>query len=57
MVYFQLFLLIFIVNINNFFLCFFLGHLNSTASSPTCLMPDNLLNDDLQLSESESDST
>ncbi|PBC32655.1 ell-associated factor Eaf [Apis cerana] len=33
------------------------GHLNSTASSPTCLMPDNLLNDDLQLSESESDST
>lgn len=32
------------------------GHLNSTASSPTLLMPDNLLNDDLQLSESESDS-
>ncbi|XP_017760811.1 PREDICTED: ell-associated factor Eaf isoform X2 [Eufriesea mexicana] len=32
------------------------GHLNSTASSPTRLMPDNLLNDDLQLSESESDS-
>lgn len=32
------------------------GHLNSTTSSPTLLMPDNLLNDDLQLSESESDS-
>lgn len=32
------------------------GHLNSTASSPTLIMPDNLLNDDLQLSESESDS-
>ncbi|XP_076758266.1 ELL-associated factor [Xylocopa sonorina] len=32
------------------------GHLNSTASSPTLFMPGNLLNDDLQLSESESDS-
>ncbi|XP_031849444.1 ELL-associated factor [Nomia melanderi] len=32
------------------------GHTNSTASSPTRLMSDNLLNDDLQLSESESDS-
>lgn len=31
------------------------GHMNSTASSPAVL-PDNLLNDDLQLSESESDS-
>ncbi|XP_076635008.1 ELL-associated factor [Colletes latitarsis] len=31
------------------------GHLNSSASSPTLLMPNNLLNDDLQLSESESD--
>ncbi|XP_076670663.1 ell-associated factor Eaf-like isoform X2 [Andrena cerasifolii] len=32
------------------------GHLNSTASSPTLVMPDNLLTEDLQLSESESDS-
>ncbi|XP_076547627.1 ELL-associated factor isoform X1 [Osmia lignaria lignaria] len=33
------------------------GHLNNTTSSPTVLMPpNNLLNDDLQLSESESDS-
>ncbi|XP_017878405.1 ell-associated factor Eaf [Ceratina calcarata] len=31
------------------------GHMNSTASSPAVL-PENLLNDDLQLSESESDS-
>ncbi|XP_003699975.1 ELL-associated factor [Megachile rotundata] len=33
------------------------GHFNSTTSSPTLIMPpNNLLNDDLQLSESESDS-
>lgn len=32
------------------------GHSNSRNSSPTLLMPNNLLNDDLQLSESESDS-
>ncbi|KZC05454.1 Ell-associated factor Eaf [Dufourea novaeangliae] len=31
------------------------GHMNSTTSSPILLMPDNLLNDDLQLSDSESD--
>ncbi|XP_015597577.1 ell-associated factor Eaf [Cephus cinctus] len=32
------------------------GHSNGIASSPSLPMPDNLLNDDLQLSESESDS-
>ncbi|EZA56602.1 hypothetical protein DMN91_002567 [Ooceraea biroi] len=32
------------------------GHLNSATASPTLFMPNNLLNDDLQLSESESDS-
>ncbi|KAG7201075.1 hypothetical protein KM043_017618 [Ampulex compressa] len=32
------------------------GHMNGTAVSPMLLMPDHLLNDDLQLSESESDS-
>lgn len=32
------------------------GHLNSGTASPTLPMPNNLLNDDLQLSESESDS-
>lgn len=31
------------------------GHMNSAAPSPTLPMPNNLLNDDLQLSESESD--
>lgn len=31
------------------------GHANGAASSPLLNMPDNLLNDDLQLSESESD--
>lgn len=35
---------------------FFLGNLNGTTASPTLFMSDNLLNDDLQLSESESDS-
>lgn len=34
----------------------FLGNLNGTTASPTLFMSDNLLNDDLQLSESESDS-
>ncbi|XP_077269246.1 ELL-associated factor [Temnothorax americanus] len=32
------------------------GNLNGTTASPTLFMSDNLLNDDLQLSESESDS-
>ncbi|XP_011631110.1 ell-associated factor Eaf-like [Pogonomyrmex barbatus] len=32
------------------------GHLNGSTASPTLFMSDNLLNDDLQLSESESDS-
>ncbi|XP_015173206.1 PREDICTED: ell-associated factor Eaf [Polistes dominula] len=32
------------------------GHPNNTTLSPTSLMPNNLLNEDLQLSESESDS-
>ncbi|XP_066589078.1 ell-associated factor Eaf [Prorops nasuta] len=32
------------------------GHSNGAGLSPSVLMPDNLLNDDLQLSESESDS-
>lgn len=32
------------------------GHSNGTTSSPTLFMPNNLLNEDLQLSESESDS-
>ncbi|XP_070159255.1 ell-associated factor Eaf isoform X2 [Polyergus mexicanus] len=32
------------------------GYLNGTTASPTLFMSDNLLNDDLQLSESESDS-
>lgn len=31
------------------------GYLNGTTASPTLFMSDNLLNDDLQLSESESD--
>ncbi|XP_012221865.1 ell-associated factor Eaf isoform X2 [Linepithema humile] len=31
------------------------GQLNGITASPTLFMPDNLLNDDLQLSESESD--
>lgn len=32
-----------------------LGQSNGIIASPTLFMPDNLLNDDLQLSESESD--